>query len=199
MENKLRAEVSRAEANLTEESPRYHRLPNLPHSIDIIDNPKKNTSNTLNTSNEVNIENSRNKIDTEEPYYIGFYVSVIILLSFIIILNLSCIVLSFTLFTSENKCNQINLVIQNTFFIMLDILIITVISKPGLYKQLKYSISFVMLFKIGYFIIIMLNFNGLTSCSIYDDLITKILYINMGYSFSINFAYFVIIIVKFFV
>lgn len=130
-----------------------------------------------------------------------FHIPIVVVLSLLIILNIITILYDYITHKQKDKnCSQSFLythMIESIYIMMTDIVIISVISIKLLYRRIEYITNFLILSRVCYSSIIFgLNYDNISSCNIYKDLITKILFIDFGYMLIINLIYVIFIIVK---
>jgi hypothetical protein len=124
-----------------------------------------------------------------------FSICVSILLYSLILAN--CILIIIDNFETNTCDNARDRCFEYTLFISIDIVIISIITENFLYNNLRYNITFLMISRITFSIAVFyLYYKQIFSCNIYSDHITKILYVDIAYSFVIDFVLFVFICVK---
>lgn len=144
---------------------------------------------------KIDIQDDKIKKHSDKKNINIFNICVSILLYSLILAN--CILIIIDNFQTNTCDNARDRCFENVLFVAIDIVIISIITENFLYNNLRYSITFLMITRISFSVaVFVLYYKEIFNCNIYSDHITKILYVDIAYSFVIDFVLFVFICVK---
>jgi len=118
--------------------------------------------------------------------------SIMILLGILLIGNLISIPINYIIY---QNFNYVDMIVNFIFLIIIDMLIIEIIEKK-IHDKLKIYITLTILIKITYFILLLLfNYNSFFII-INNNLLIKLIYVDVCYSVFVNFILFTFLIIN---